>query len=113
MKKDLYLSSNIWLNKYDLDITDEEVELIISLILGKWIKGYPQWIFEIVANSNFQLDVDKCDYLVRDSYYIGFSSPLQIDRIYNFARIIDDHICFHKRVYFSNFRCFHGSLQIS
>ncbi len=84
----------------DIKLEIEEVDLIVDLIGGKERVGYPKWIFQIVSNSKFDLDVDKCDYIVRDSYYIGFSSNLQIDRIFSFARVMGDTICFHEKISF-------------
>lgn len=85
--------------KYNINIDQEETELICDLILGNERSGYPKWIFQIVANKTFQLDIDKCDYLVRDAYYLGFRSNLQLKRIFSFARVINDMICFHEKVY--------------
>ena len=95
----------LMVQKYpDIKLKSDEVDLICQLIIGKRSgetpsKSYPAYLFEIVSNSDFQLDVDKCDYLVRDAHYIGISSPLQIERIFSFARVIDSHICYHKKVY--------------
>ena len=89
-------------SKYpDIALEKDEVDLICSIILGRRPQNseFSPFIFEIVANSQFQLDVDKCDYLVRDAFYIGINSPLQVDRIFSFARVIDGHICYHKKVY--------------
>lgn len=89
-----------------VSMTSGETTLVKALVQGMPIPGYPAWIFEIVANSRFQLDVDKLDYLVRDSYYTGSTSNLQINRIFSFARIINDHICFHEKVYMQVFDVF-------
>jgi len=81
------------------NLPSNHVKLVQNLILGIPIAGCPRWWFEIVANSAFEFDVDKADYLSRDAYYIGLPSSLQIERIFSFARVIDDHICFHEKVY--------------
>ena len=89
----------------DIKLDSNEVDLICSLIIGKRPESstIPAFLFEIVSNTGYHLDVDKCDYLVRDAHHIGISSPLQIDRIFSFARVIgqgsNSHICYHKKVY--------------
>ena len=47
-------------------ITTEDQQLISDLILGNVIKGRA-WISEIVSNSRNGIDVDKFDYLRRDT----------------------------------------------
>ena len=83
----------------DIELKPEEVDLICLMIVGKHDTRYPAFLFEIVANSAYQLDVDKCDYLVRDAHHLGISSPLQIERIFSSARVLGGHICYHKKVY--------------
>ena len=39
---------------------------------------WTNWIFEIISNKKNSIDVDKFDYLTRDSYNLGINS-------YNFA----------------------------
>jgi HD superfamily phosphohydrolase len=58
----------------------------------------PAWVFEIVSNDKYQFDVDKCDYLRRDLYYLNLGGNLQIERIFKHAKIIRDTICFHVKV---------------
>ena len=42
--------------------------MVKDLITGSW-EAYPdrQWIFEIVSNPRNSIDVDKFDYLARDT----------------------------------------------
>lgn len=87
------------MKKYQIGLCEKEIALVVALIKGEKLQGYPEWIFEIISNSRTQLDVDKCDYLVRDAYHLGMPSQLQIARIYKFARVIDDKLCFHQKVY--------------
>lgn len=68
-------------NKYSIQLSDEEVDLICGVIVGKFetpliikdIGGFsgpvPPWITQIVNNQKFELDTDKIDYLLRDAHY--------------------------------------------
>lgn len=84
-------------DKYRLALSPEEVDLICAIILGERLKDYPPWIFQIVANADFDFDVDKCDYLLRDSYACGLKCSLEIERIFMHAEIHKGSIRFHKK----------------
>jgi deoxynucleoside triphosphate triphosphohydrolase SAMHD1 len=53
----------------------------------------PRWLTEVVANGRSGIDVDKFDYLARDSAYSGVKVACDFSRIMQFARVIDDEIC--------------------
>lgn len=88
-----------------IDIETEQMKLIQSLILGE-IKScgnkefyYDSWIYQIVANKKNSIDVDKFDYIRRDSYHIGLQSAnVDYQRIFNSAKIIDNNLCFNIKV---------------
>jgi len=91
------------INKYKIDITEEEYHFICNLIIPpsnyeKGIKLYNQhlgkWIFQIVANPINGIDVDKFDYLVRDSTICGIKTNFDFDRIINQSKIINDEVVF-------------------
>ena len=87
-------------NKYSIPLTDTEVELICAIISGKSLDTYPRWVFQIVNNSFFELDTDKLDYIVRDSYYTRVPATVQIQRIFRHCRISDSgDIIFDKKIY--------------
>jgi deoxynucleoside triphosphate triphosphohydrolase SAMHD1 len=61
------------INNRENIIDKSMVDLVCAMIIGDKIKGYPNFIFEIVANKKSGLDTDKLDYLNRDSFYINKS----------------------------------------
>jgi len=57
-----------------IDIEQENKRMIADLILGDRHQPKYQdkmWIFDIVANGRNSIDVDKYDYITRDSYHLG------------------------------------------
>lgn len=85
-----------------IDIDDYKKKLIQKLILGETTPSdhndfyYEPWIFEIVANKKNSIDVDKFDYICRDSYHIGLQSAfVDYDRIFQTSRIINNNLCFN------------------
>lgn len=58
------------------------------------------FLYEIVANGRNSIDVDKFDYLGRDTFNLGLKSSYDFTRLMNFSRVIGDEICYHsKEVY--------------
>ena len=81
------------------DIDKEKLKLINSLIEGNNIKKTEyNWIYQIVANKENSIDVDKFDYIQRDIYHSGVKT-LSVDytRIFKDINIINDNICFSEK----------------
>jgi len=93
------------IDKNNIDINNDLKKLVQSLILGD-IKltlnrdiYYESWIYQIVANKKNSIDVDKFDYLRRDSYHVGLNScEVDYHRIFDTSKIIDDNLCFNIKV---------------
>lgn len=83
-------------SKYEFGFSDVQLDLAEAMILGTPLPVYPRWWFQFVSNPDFSLDGDKMDYLVRDSYMIGSPIDLQIDRLLDNMRVINNHtLAFH------------------
>ncbi|EIM85360.1 HD-domain/PDEase-like protein [Stereum hirsutum FP-91666 SS1] len=103
----------------DLGIPPEDATFIKALIAGakKRCPDEKGFLFEIVANKRNGLDVDKFDYIQRDSIAVGERGNLSLSRLITSARVIENQICydikdsnqiyelcwtrfsFHKRIY--------------
>jgi len=95
-----------------LDIDSSDTRMIRDLILGDY-HGYGEsnflkisfvgaWLFDIVANKRNSIDVDKFDYIKRDTYFIGIpASSYDESILINSARVIDNQICYQVKTNFS------------
>lgn len=74
--------------KYEIPLEKHEVEFICGLILGSNTLK-PSWIRGIVHNKESEVDLDKFDYIMRDSYYLNLGKPIQVARLIQNARVLD------------------------
>ena len=83
--------------KLKTNITSNEITFICDLINpNKDIHiGY---IYQIVSNCVNSLDVDKFDYLTRDSKMLGINISFQSDRLINNAKVINNTIIYCKQL---------------
>lgn len=83
------------INKYEIDITDEEINFIDEMINGS---SRDEWYYYLLNNKKSSLDVDKMDYVLRDSKSFGMKLFYDSSRIIKNCRIIDNEICFCDRI---------------
>lgn len=92
--------TKIILNEYnqfnqDYPFTENEIKMVQDCIDGKYQdKGEKSYQYQIVANKINSIDVDKFDYLKRDTSCIGMSLMFSMERLMKFSRVIDGNICF-------------------
>ncbi|EPS95195.1 hypothetical protein FOMPIDRAFT_1025878 [Fomitopsis schrenkii] len=82
----------------DLVLPEDDAALIKALIAGDPTRCSPKekpFLFEIVANKRNGLDVDKFDYIARDTHAIDMKVNLSLTRLIHSARVINDEICYH------------------
>ena len=62
----------------------------------KWKSKYQigEWIMQIISNPINSIDVDKFDYLTRDTKAVGLKYNFNYKRIINEAKIINDKLCY-------------------
>ncbi|CAI5513860.1 unnamed protein product, partial [Closterium sp. Naga37s-1] len=84
----------------NIDIDRDTVATIQSLILpdkskrGRRDYTGKEFLWDIVANARTGIDVDKFDYLARDSYFCNVNSCFDHKRIIQLLQVKDDEICF-------------------
>ena len=74
--------------EYDLELTDDEVTKITNMIDPPNELKH-NFMYQIVANKICSLDVDKIDYIQRDSYHIGFGLSEKYERLLIMCRVVD------------------------
>ena len=88
---------------HHLPITHREVEQITKMICPS---PEDNWLYQIVANAMNQIDVDKIDYIMRDSYHLGFQTGGEFRRIITQCRVIDGIICYPQKVQYDIYALF-------
>jgi HD superfamily phosphohydrolase len=81
--------------KYPLKFTNTEVDHICDLISNP---KKDKWYHLIVNNTEFFLDTDKFDYLVRDSHHVGFPVSFDTDRILKNVIVRNNKIYLSKKI---------------
>lgn len=82
--------------KYSIDVTADEIQLIQQMINPP--KATEDWRFQIVSGT---IDVDRCDYVVRDSQNVGVMTGFGLHHVHHIishSRIVDGHLAFHPKV---------------
>ncbi len=94
----------------ELPYTREEVELIKHLISGEVPKAYEErkrtFLFQIVANHRNGIDVDKFDYLARDSFHCSMPKPDYV-RLTRASRVLNGEVVYHHKEAFGIGQLFH------
>jgi HD superfamily phosphohydrolase len=88
----------------NINIDKNQLKVIGDLInpkesdYSKWKSKYQvgKWIFQIISNPLNSIDVDKFDYLTRDTQAVGLKCGFDFNRIINDAKVINDKICYSK-----------------
>jgi HD superfamily phosphohydrolase len=89
---------NKYVNNINMFIEPSEIKFIQDIINPS--KNNTGYIYQIVSNNLNGIDVDKFDYIIRDSYNIGIKNNFDCSRILDEVKVIDDKICYPKQTYF-------------
>ena len=70
------------------------------------------FIFQIISNSLNGLDVDKLDYLYRDSFYLGTGNPYDLSRVISHVQVINKNICFPEKISYDIYKVFRSRYDL-
>jgi HD superfamily phosphohydrolase len=93
---------NYLVDMYNINLNKDQLKVIGDLInpkeseYCKWKGKYQigKWLFQIISNPLNSIDVDKFDYIVRDTKAIGLKYGFDYSRIIEDAMVIDHKICY-------------------
>ena len=93
---------NYIVTKYSVNLNKDQIKIIGDLInpkeaeYSKWKTKYHigKWIFQIISNPINSIDVDKFDYITRDTQAVGLKFGFDYSRLICDARVIDNKICY-------------------
>ena len=91
-------------DKYNLDITTDEVTKIKNLIEPG--EHDTEFIYQIIANNKSGIDCDKFDYLLRDTYCLGLPYSFECNRFIENTRVIDNNICYSDKLLYDIYDLF-------
>ena len=107
-KKKIKLDEEYYLSEFiDLDAFE-----FISELINPSPESPKNFIFQIISNSLNGLDVDKLDYLYRDSFYLGSGTPYDLMRVISHIKIIDKNICFPEKISYEIYKIYRSRYDL-
>ncbi|KAK9191901.1 hypothetical protein WN943_020517 [Citrus x changshan-huyou] len=85
---------------------DRVKEMIVTSHASQKSAKEKQFLYDIVANGRNGIDVDKFDYIVRDSRACGLGCNFQFERLMETMRVMGDEICYRAKDYLTVYKLF-------
>ena len=74
--------------EYSIPISKSEQQIIVDMIVPPNSKKN-NYLYQIVANKQCSIDVDKIDYIQRDCYHVGIGFSVKYDRLLTMCRVVE------------------------
>ena len=94
------------------EFIDGEAFEFISELINPNTNTPKNFIFQIISNSLNGLDVDKLDYLYRDSFYLGSGTPYDLSRVISHIQVINQNICFPEKISYEIYKVFRSRYDL-
>ena len=94
------------------DFINEDAFNFIAELIEPTTSTPNNFIFQIVSNSLNGLDVDKLDYLYRDSFYLGIGNPYDLQRVISHVQVINSNICFPEKISYDIYKVFRSRYDL-
>lgn len=94
----------------NLDFDKQDIRFLENVIAPHKIPSYDSdrtFLYQIVANYQNSIDVDKFDYIQRDSHNLGLRFSFDHERLMKFSKVIDGQISFHAKEAYNLYEIFH------
>ncbi|CAI9729838.1 Hypothetical predicted protein [Octopus vulgaris] len=92
---DYLLAENSHIEK---QFKDGEIAFIKDIIIGEpKDSNKPKFFYQIVNNKTNYIDVNKWDYLARDSHFLGIGKSFDHERMMKMSKVIDGEICYRDK----------------
>ncbi|XP_029657943.1 deoxynucleoside triphosphate triphosphohydrolase SAMHD1-like [Octopus sinensis] len=83
---------------FEGELKSGEIGFIKDLITGKPEKSdKKKFFYQIVNNADYNIDVDKWDYLARDSHFLGIGTSFDHERMMKMSKVIGGEICYRDK----------------
>lgn len=99
------------IEKYNIEISQDSFKKI-SLMINPTDKVKKHFLYQIVSNSRNGIDVDKFDYIARDSRAIGITYGFDHKRIFPYVKVIKNEICFCNKIIFNIYELFDNRFKL-
>ncbi|KAK4282430.1 hypothetical protein QN277_013809 [Acacia crassicarpa] len=99
-------------DEHHIDIDPEKIKRVKGMILASSEIRLPRssseksFLYDIVANGRNGVDVDKFDYIVRDSRACGLGCNFEFQRLLDTMQVLDDEICYRAKEYLTIHKLF-------
>ncbi len=91
---------------YDIGLSAENLSQIQRMIHPISEEDKKNFLYQIVSNGKNGIDVDKFDYLARDTKALGIHYGFDHKRIFPYCKVINKEICYSNKVIFNIFELF-------
>jgi len=98
----------------EIDIPETDVAFVKALIAGDSDRcpNEKKFLFQIVANKLNGIDVDKFDYMQRDSHCLGITCPVDVHRLISSSRVIANIICYSNKDAYNVYELFYSRYSL-